>query len=322
METPVRRKRNPLRTEAVPPPPDRRIGGMVSPDPNLDVARCLDEAGTLLEQQQASPFRVRAYHNAAAAVRALPVSVAQLFRDGGLEELERIPGVGQGIARAIREVVLSGRLSMLERLRGESDPVHLLATVPGIGPRLADRLHEELGLHTLEDLEAAAHDGRLGALPGFGARRVAGIVAALQLRLGHARGGMPATPGAPSVAELLDVDREYRESAEAGRLPLIAPRRFNPGRKAWLPVLHASRGPRHYTALFSNTARAHRLGRTRDWVVIYSDGDHEEHQATVVTAHAGLLAGQRVVRGREAECAECYAPRSRRREPLLKGVTP
>jgi len=322
METPVRRKRNPPQTRAVPRRPERRVSGVPSPVPNLDVARCLDEAGTLLEQQQASPFRVRAYHNAAAAVRGLPVSVAELYHDGGLEELERIPGVGQGIARAIREVVLSGRFSMLELLRGESDPVHRFATVPGIGPRLADRLHEELGLHTLEDLEAAAHDGRLGALPGFGARRVAGIIAALQLRLGRARGGSPATTGAPPVAELLDVDREYRESAEAGRLPMIAPRRFNPGRKAWLPVLHASRGSRHYTALFSNTARAHRLGRTRDWVVIYSDGDHEEHQATVVTAHDGLLAGRRVVRGRETECGEHYALPSRVREPMLKGVTP
>jgi predicted flap endonuclease-1-like 5' DNA nuclease len=309
-------------TMSITAPGDRRIRAAVGPAPNADVARRLEEAGTLLEQQQASPFRVRAYQNAAAAVRAQPVSVDQLYRDGGLEELERIPGVGQSIARAIREVLLTGRLSMLERLRGESDPVHLFATVPGIGPRLADRLHEELGLATLEDLEAAAHDGRLGALPGFGARRVAGIIAALELRLGRARGGIPATAGAPPVAELLDVDREYRESAEAGRLPMITPRRFNPERKAWLPVLHASRGDRHYTALFSNTARAHRLERTHDWVVIYGDGDREERQATVVTAHAGLLAGRRVVRGREAECADFYYPPSHRHESMLKGVTP
>jgi len=292
------------------------------PPPNPDVARWLDEAGEVLEQQEASPFRVRAYRNAGAAVLALPVSVETLFRDGGLEELERIPGVGQGIARAIREILLTGRLSLLEHLRGGSDPVHLFATVPGIGRRLAERLHEELGLATLEDLEAAAHSGRLDEVPGFGAKRVAGIIDALQLRLGRARGALPATTAAPSVAELLDVDREYRESAMARRLPTIAPRRFNPGRKTWLPILHATRGKRHYTALFSNTARAHRLGRTRDWVVIYSDGDREEHQATVVTTHAGPLAGQRVVRGREAECAEFYGPPSRHREPMLKGVVP
>jgi hypothetical protein len=262
--------------------------------------------GTLLAEQAAGPFRVRAYHNAAAAVRTLPVSVAQLYRDEGLAGLERIPGVGASIARAIREIVTTGRLPMLERLRGEADPVRLFLTVPGIGASLAERLHGELGLHTLEDLELAAHDGRLGALPGFGPKRVSAVTSALQARLGRARRAVMPGWAPPTVAELLDVDEEYRAGAEAGRLPTIAPRRFNPEHRSWLPVLHATRGPHHYTALFSNTALAHRLGRTHDWVVIYCDGEREDHQATVVTARAGLLAGKRVVRGRESECAEVY----------------
>ena len=100
-----------------------------SPAPNSEVARRLEETAALLEQQQASPFRVRAYRNAGAALRTLPVSVASLYRDGGLEELERISGVGPSIARAIRAVVETGRLPMLERLRGETDPVQLFATL-------------------------------------------------------------------------------------------------------------------------------------------------------------------------------------------------
>jgi hypothetical protein len=107
----------------------------------------------------------------------------------------------------------------------------------------------------------------------------------------------------PSVETVLDVDREYRTAASAGTLPRIAPRRFNPNGEAWLPVLHTRRGDWHFTALFSNTARAHELGRVRDWVVVYAeDKDHAERQYTVVTATAGPLAGRRVVRGREAEC--------------------
>lgn len=295
-----------------------KAGGTALPAPgpaiNAEVARRLEETGTLLEQQEASRFRVRAYRNAAAALRTLPVSVASLYQEGGLEELERIPGVGPGIARAIRDVVQTGRLPMLERLRGESDPVLLFATLPGVGRGLAERLHRDLGLATLEELEQAAHDGRLAALPGFGRKRVAAIVDAIQLRLARVRGGETAPSLPPSVEELLEVDREYRESAEAGRLPLIAPRRFNPERRAWLPVLHTHRGSRHYTALFSNTALAHRAGRTHDWVVVYSDGDREEHQATVVTARGGSLVGRRVVRGREAECLEFYESRSQRRD--------
>ncbi len=276
------------------------------PAPNPRVARRLEQVAALLELQHANPFRVGAYRNAAAAIRTLPVSVAALHQDGGLEELQRIPGVGPAIARAIRQVVLTGRLPMLERLRGETDPVLLFATLPGVGPRLAERLHRELGLDTLEELELAAHDGRLAALPGFGPRRVDAVISALHRHLGRIPGPVPESTVSPSVEELLDVDREYLESAMAERLPRIAPRRFNPERRAWLPVLHTSRGSRHYTALFSNTAQAHRLGRTRDWVVIYGDGDREEHQATVVTARTGLMSGRRVVRGREPECAEFY----------------
>jgi len=187
-------------------------------------------------------------------------------------------------------------------------------SVPGIGPRLAQRLHDELGISTLEELETAAHDGRLAGIGGFGEKRVAGIRDALATRLRQRIATARATPrgdhgadlGQPPVAELLDVDREYLEQAEAGTLHLIAPRRFNPKRKAWLPVLHVQREGRHYTALFSNTARAHQQGRTHDWVILYIDGTDGESQYTVVTQLSGPLGGRRVVRGRESECAEYY----------------
>ena len=111
----------------------------------------------------------------------------------------------------------------------------------------------------------------------------------------------------PGVDLLLDIDREYREKGRAGLLPRIAPRRFNPEGNAWLPVLHARHDPWHFTALFSNTERAHELHRTYDWVVIfYSDPEGEEGQATVVTERRGTLSGQRVVRGREPECGRYY----------------
>jgi hypothetical protein len=105
----------------------------------------------------------------------------------------------------------------------------------------------------------------------------------------------------PSVATLLDVDREYRERRD--RLPRITPRQFNPGGKARLPILHTTRGPWRFTALHSNTALAHRLRRTHDWVVIYFHaGQHPEGRRTVVTETRGELEGRRVVRGRETEC--------------------
>ncbi len=109
----------------------------------------------------------------------------------------------------------------------------------------------------------------------------------------------------PPVALLLEIDRRYRAGAAAGTLRRLAPRRHNPRHEAWLPVLHVELDGWELTALFSNTARAHQLGRTHDWVVIYYHHPHheEEGRATVVTEHRGPWRGHRVVRGREAECA-------------------
>jgi DNA polymerase (family X) len=170
-----------------------------------------------------------------------------------------------------------------------------------------------LGVDTLEALEGAALAGRLEAVEGVGPRRAAAIRAALTDMLDRKRtlrGGAPRRIEGPEppVEMLLDVDREYRTAAEADKLPRIAPRRFNPEGVAWLPVLHTERAGWHFTALYSNTARAHELERTRDWVVIYAEDEaHHERPYTVVTAGRGRLVGRRVVRGREMECRQWYA---------------
>jgi len=271
---------------------------------NRDIADRLEEAARLLRDQRADPYRVNAYLRAATTVRQWPEPLHQVFRDHGLDGLENLPNVGPGIARAIRELITRGRMPMLDRLRGAADPATILASVPGIGRVFAERLHQELGIETLEQLEAAAHDGRLATIAGFGTKRLAGIKDSLAHRLGRVRALPSARSDGPSVAELLDVDREYRDKVAAGGLQLIAPRRFNPTGEAWLPVLHTRRGRRRYTALFSNTARAHRAAKTRDWVVLYCDDGSHDNQYTVITAARGPLLGHRVVAGRESECLE------------------
>ncbi len=275
-------------------------------DANRQVAERLDEMARLLEEQGANRFRVAAYRRGAEAVRGLSRPLADLVADGGVDALDAVPDIGPRLARIIHDLVTTGRSPVLDRLRGESDPVALLATVPGLGPTLAERVHEQLGIGTLEALEAAAHDGRLGEVPGMGPRRLEAVRQSLAARLARTRVRAPAGPAEPPVAELLEVDREYRREARKGTLRRITPRRFNPAGEAWLPVLHTARGAREYTALFSNTALAHRLGRTHDWVVIYHDGAGPEHQDTIVTEARGPLEGRRVVRGREGECLAWY----------------
>jgi hypothetical protein len=278
---------------------------------NRDVSRRLRQVAELLLAQGATEFRVAAYRRAAESVERLGESVADVFERGGVDALRGIPGVGGTIASGIEQMLTTGRLAQLDRLRGAIEPERLFQLLPGVGPTLARRIHDALHVETLEELEMAACDGRLADVPGLGDRRAAGIRAAVAEALSRVRRPRSAAdanlPEAP-VELLLDVDREYRRAARAGALPTITPRRFNPTGKTQLPILHTQRGPWHLTALYSNTARAHQLSTTRDWVVIYyAEGNHGERQCTVVTETRGAMIGQRVVRGREGECRAMIA---------------
>lgn len=283
----------------------------VDPVSNELVAECLDEVADLLEAQGAQPYRALAYRRASETLRGLDSRVADIVETGGAAALVTLPGIGENIAQRVIEIVETGGLGLLDRLRGEAEPEDLFGTIPGIGPKLAEAIHDRLGIESLEELEIAAHDGRLAEVPGFGAARLQLVADNLAARLGRRsrRRRLVRRPD-PPVGELLDVDREYREKAEAGKLRKLAPRRFNPEGTSWLPVLHTRRGERSYTALYSNTARAHALEKTRDWVVLfYHEDDTLEAQATVVTEYRGRLRGRRVVRGREVECQAYYDAR-------------
>ena len=270
---------------------------------NTLIADRLREAATLLEEQDANPYRLNAYRRAADAIDSLPEDISAVFQRDGFHALTDLPGVGPQIADAILEMIRTGRWVYLERLRGSHDPEALFTDVPGMGPKLARQVIEQLHLDTLEGLEAAAHDGRLERVPGFGERRTAIVRAALADKLSRGRRRVEHSEEPPAEM-LLELDREYREKAAANKLRRIVPKRFNPNNVAWLPILHAERGRWHFSVLFSNTALAHRLGRTKDWVVIYFHSDSTaEGQRTVVTETQGPLRGKRVVRGRENECA-------------------
>ena len=183
---------------------------------NAQIADLLRETAQLLEAQGANPFRVSAYRNAALEIARQAESVRAIFDEKGIAGLEALPHVGRGIAAAIAEMLITGRWSQLERLRGTVDAVQLFRTVPGIGPGLAERIHDELHVDTLEALEVAAHDGRLEAVAGVGPRRAAAIRAALENMLRRRRLRAPIAPvpaHGPEIALLLEVDREYRDKA-------------------------------------------------------------------------------------------------------------
>jgi len=285
------------------------------PPANEEIAVTLEEVATLLEEQGANEFRVRAYRRAADTLRKIKGTAHLILKVEGVAGLTRLPNIGRSLGHAIEQLIRTGHLPLLERLRGEHVAERIFATVPDIGPELAKRIHEQLNIETLAELETAANDGRLAEVPGMGRKRIRAVRESLAGRL--RRRQQQANPfqqaevsRSVTIEELLELDYEYRRLAEEKKLLRIAPRRFNPTGEAWLPIWHPVKGGRHYTVLYSNTARAHEMGTTHDWVVIYRDDDFDHGRWTVITANYGRLRGQRIVRGREDECADYYAKQS------------
>jgi hypothetical protein len=272
---------------------------------NHTIAQRLREYAAYLEAQEMNVYRVRAYRRAAETVQTLDRPLEEIVAREGRAGLEAMPGIGPHLAFTLEGLVSTGEFRTLGRDGGRIDPERLLLSIPGVGPRLARLLHDDLGISTLEGLEMAAHDGRLVRI-GVGPKRLRGIIDSLAGRLGGSRRPEP-VGREPAVGDILAVDAEYHRRAEEHLLPTLAPRRFNPDNRPWLPVYQTDRGEWFYRALFSNTALAHRLNTTRDWVVVYFDDGTASGQRTVVTETRGDLRGRRVVRGREPECRDHYA---------------
>src|SRR5262249_27798721 len=135
---------------------------------NTGIARIFDELADLLEIQNANPFRVRAYRNAARTIGDLAENVADILADAS-RKLEELPGIGNDLAAKIRIIVETESLPQLEELRGEVPRgVVDMMRLPGLGPKKAAALFKELQIASLEALKLAAESGSVAALKGFG----------------------------------------------------------------------------------------------------------------------------------------------------------
>jgi DNA polymerase (family 10) len=149
---------------------------------NADIAQVFSEMADLLEIQQANPFRIRAYRNAARIVGEMGRDVGAMIARG--EDLTQLPGIGDDLAAKMREIVETGHCRALERLHAQLPPaITELLHVPGLGPKRVRTLWHELDIQTLEQLARAARDGRIRELPGFGAKTEANILQNVETRL-------------------------------------------------------------------------------------------------------------------------------------------
>jgi DNA polymerase (family X) len=146
---------------------------------NVAIARILREIADLLEIKDDNPFKIRAYRNGADIAANHPHELARLDEDG----LREIPGIGKDLAARIREIAETGDTAFHRELVAQFPPTILdLLHLQGVGPKTVAVLYRELGVRTLDDLEAAARDGRVRSLKGMGPKKEGLILKALDER--------------------------------------------------------------------------------------------------------------------------------------------
>ncbi|HEX6490862.1 MAG TPA: DNA polymerase/3'-5' exonuclease PolX [Gaiellaceae bacterium] len=245
---------------------------------NADVAEQLELLADILELEGEAAYRLLAYRRAAARVRETSGLVAELALGGKAQEL---PGIGKVIEGKIVEIVKDGEIHALTKHKALVPPdVVQFTRLPGLGPKTARKIWQELGVTTLADLKQAAKDERLRALPGLGAKleeRILQELSAPPKRPPEARALLG--KGLPAVQAVVSVLREHPAALEVSEAGSVRRRRetFRD-----LDVIATAREPRQLTDYFT------KLG----WVErVVAKG---ESKATVVS-NEGLRFDLRVV---------------------------
>jgi len=177
---------------------------------NLDIARIFNEIADILEVKGENAFKIRAYRKAALTIETLTQDLTVIAERGGVKELKKIPGIGEGIAKKIVEIAETGDCKKHRELKQEmpTELLELLA-IPRVGPKTIAKVHQELGITNIEELEQAAKSHMLAGIPGFGAKVEENIVKGIaQYRSYQGRALLSvALPYAESiVAELKQLD--------------------------------------------------------------------------------------------------------------------
>ncbi len=145
-----------------------------------EVAAVLGEIGTLLELKGENPFKTRAYHNAVRVLEGLDGSLEKLVAEKRLGELK---GFGEALQDKVTTLVTTGKLPYFEELKASLPPgLPALLEIQGLGPKKVKKLHDELGIDSMEKLEAACHAGTIAALEGFGEKSQSKILEAIAFK--------------------------------------------------------------------------------------------------------------------------------------------
>jgi DNA polymerase (family X) len=225
---------------------------------NTEIAAAFDELASLYELDGAVVYRVVAYRNAAKAIREAGVSVAELQRQGRAEELA---GVGKTIAEKIGALLEDGSIPSADKLK-QRIPSGLIEVtrIPGLGPKRARQLHQELGVESLDDLRKAAEQGRLKDVPGFGKKAEENVMLALEA--GADGSAKPRVLLSQALAIGEEMVAALREHPAALRVELAGSARRMADTCKDLDIVAAASEPRALTDAFAALAQVDEVGST------------------------------------------------------------
>ncbi|KVN12035.1 phosphoesterase [Burkholderia stagnalis] len=236
---------------------------------NAECAAVFAEIADMLEIQGANPFRVRAYRNAARTIADYGRDIPTMIANG--DDLGRIPSIGVDLASKLREIAATGTCELQQTLRHALPAAIVgLLDVQGLGAKRVKALHDALHVDTLEQLKAAAKEGRVRELPGFGAKTEAHLLDALDARLQHAQQRFLLPFAEQCLAPLLECLRAVPGAGDTVPAGSFRRRRETVGD---LDILVTARDPAAITDAFvgyGEVARVLARGATRSSVVLKS----------------------------------------------------
>jgi DNA polymerase (family 10) len=270
---------------------------------NAQVARALREMALFLAMEEV-PFKPRAYEKAALEVAALDRPLLEIDAAGGVQALAELPGVGKGIAERIHELLHTGRIPDLERMRKEM-PIDVLGltAVEGLGPRGAKLLYRKLGVRDVRALEKACREQRVRALPHFGAKSEERILRRIELLAG--------TSGRQLLGLVLpvarDIEGRLRDLPGVARVAVAGSVRRRKETIGDLDFLVSARDPRRVGRAFAAMT---------DVVHVYGRGETK----TLVRLANGMDADLRVVSEASFAPALCYLTGSKAHNVALRRI--
>lgn len=235
---------------------------------NIELAEVFTNIAKILKIQNENIFKIRAYERIAETLENMPMEIETIYKTGKLDE---IPGVGPAIAQKIGELLETGKLKYYEKLK-EAIPTGVLEllNVPDVGPRKAKLFYEELGIDTVEKLEAAALQHQLQSLPGMGKKAEENILRGLELYKKREQ----RSPLGIALLAAEGIVAELKPLAEVAQISIAGSLRRRKDTIGDIDILITSLKPENIMEKFVNLPQAKEVlaeGMTKSTILTYQD---------------------------------------------------